>query len=168
MSVPTVDDDAWRALEPGTAPPLQRLRAVRALVDAGIDAGVLMAPIVPGFSTQPARLERTIAAVAEHGARFVGANVLFLEGGTRDHFMRFLGTAYPHMVEKYERLYAAKHAPRAYADEVRKTVAMLRARHGMAARASETGRAATDMALPAEVSAAPAQGSFWPEAGRDT
>ena len=53
ISVPTVDEDAWRTLEPGTAHPLQRLRAVRALVDAGIDAGVLMAPLVPGFSTSP-------------------------------------------------------------------------------------------------------------------
>ena len=51
MSVPTVDEDAWRTLEPGTAHPLQRLRAVRELVDAGINAGVLMAPIVPGFSS---------------------------------------------------------------------------------------------------------------------
>ena len=51
MSVPTVDEDAWRQLEPGTAHPLQRLRAVRELTDAGINAGVLMAPIVPGFSS---------------------------------------------------------------------------------------------------------------------
>ena len=42
-------------LEPGTAHPLQRLRAVRALVDAGINAGVLMAPIVPGFSSSRAQ-----------------------------------------------------------------------------------------------------------------
>src|SRR5262245_34860049 len=46
MSVPTVDEEAWRVLEPGTAHPLQRLRAVRDLSDAGINAGVLMAPIV--------------------------------------------------------------------------------------------------------------------------
>ena len=57
MSVPTVDEDAWRALEPGTAHPLQRLRAVRQLRDAGVNAGVLMAPVVPGFTTQPAKLE---------------------------------------------------------------------------------------------------------------
>src|SRR5215203_784290 len=47
ISVPTVDEAAWRALEPGTAHPMQRLRAVKALVDAGLDAGVLMAPLVP-------------------------------------------------------------------------------------------------------------------------
>ena len=50
MSVPTVDEDAWGALEPGTAHPLQRLRAVRQLRDAGVNAGVLMAPVVPGFT----------------------------------------------------------------------------------------------------------------------
>ncbi|RPH53774.1 MAG: radical SAM protein, partial [Acidobacteria bacterium] len=50
FSVPTVDEDAWRALEPGTSHPLQRLRAVRLLVDAGVRAGVLIAPIVPGIT----------------------------------------------------------------------------------------------------------------------
>src|SRR5262249_14048651 len=75
MSVPTVDEDAWRTLEPGTAHPLQRLRAVRQLVDAGVSAGVLMAPIVPGFSSSRRKLERTIKAIADHGARFVGCNV---------------------------------------------------------------------------------------------
>ena len=76
MSVPTVDEEAWRILEPGTAHPLQRLRAVRELNDAGVRAGVLMAPVVPGLTSQPARLERTIKAIADHGAAFMGANVL--------------------------------------------------------------------------------------------
>ena len=80
LSVPTVDEDAWRALEPGTAHPLQRLRAVRQLRDAGVNAGVLMAPVVPGFTTQPAKLEATIKAIADHGAAFMGANVHVSEG----------------------------------------------------------------------------------------
>ena len=84
MSVPTVDEDAWRTLEPGTAHPLQRLRAVRELVDAGINAGVLMAPIVPGFSSSRTSSKRTIKAIADHGARFVGCNVMYLQDGTRD------------------------------------------------------------------------------------
>jgi len=90
ISVPTVDEDAWRTLEPGTAHPMQRLRAVRELVDAGLDVGVLMAPIVPGITSQPDKLERTIKAIVASGARSVGAMVMHLEGGTRDHFMRFL------------------------------------------------------------------------------
>ena len=74
---------------------MQRLRAVRELVDAGIHAGVLMNPIVPGITSKPALLERTVKAIADHGARFVGCNVMFLEGGTRDHFMRWLRQEYP-------------------------------------------------------------------------
>src|SRR5262249_46230541 len=65
MSVPTVDEDAWQTLEPGTAHPLQRLRAVRQLVDAGIRAGVLMAPIVPGFSSAASKIEATVKAIAD-------------------------------------------------------------------------------------------------------
>ena len=134
LSVPTVDEDAWRTLEPGTAHPLQRLRAVKALVDAGIEAGVLMAPLVPGFSTAPVKLEATIKAIADHGARFVGANLLFLDGGTRDHFLRFLEREFPALLDQYDRLYASKYAPRDYAERVRKTVGILKARYGMADR----------------------------------
>ena len=95
ISIPTVDEEAWEKLEPGISHPTQRLRAVRELVDAGIDCGVLMAPLVPGFSTQPSKIERTIKAIADSGARSVGAMVMHLEGGTRDHFMALLAREYP-------------------------------------------------------------------------
>lgn len=131
LSVPTVDEVAWQRLEPGTAHPLQRLRAVRALSAAGVEVGVLMAPLVPGFSAAPSQMEATVKAVADHGARFVGANVLFLDGGTREHFMRFLADEFPAMVDHYERLYASKRAPKDYVSQVQKTMAMLKARYGM-------------------------------------
>ena len=137
VSVPTVDEDAWRALEPGTAHPLQRLRAVRELVDAGIRAGVLMNPIVPGISSKPALIERTVKAIADHGAQFVGCNVLFLEGGTRDHFMQFLEREFPHLVDGYQQLYAGKYAPKAYRAEVRQVVGLLRAKYGLNTREVE-------------------------------
>jgi len=137
VSVPTVDEDAWRALEPGTAHPLQRLRAVRELVDAGIRAGVLMNPIVPGISSKPAIIERTVKAIADHGAQFVGCNVLFLEGGTRDHFMKFLGQEFPHLIDGYQQLYAGKYAPKAYRAEVRQVVGLLRAKYGLNTRETE-------------------------------
>jgi DNA repair photolyase len=129
MSVPTVDEEAWRALEPGTAHPLQRLRAVRKLRDAGINAGVLMAPVVPGFTTQRSKLDATIRAVADHGAAFLGANVLYLKGGTKVHFMGFLAHAFPHMVESYQRLYAGAYAPPEYVGTVRALIDMLQERH---------------------------------------
>jgi DNA repair photolyase len=128
VSVPCVDEDVWRALEPGTAHPLQRLRAVRELTDAGIRAGVLMSPIVPGISSKPSLIERTIKAVADHGARFVGSNVMHLDGGTRDHFMRWLAQEFPQLVDGYARLYADKYAPRAYRAEVKRVVEEVRAK----------------------------------------
>jgi DNA repair photolyase len=134
MSVPTVDEAAWAALEPGTAHPLQRLRAVRALRKAGVNAGVLMAPMVPGFTTERRRLEATIRAIAEHDAAFVGANVLYLKGGTKDHFMGFLRKEFPHLVEGYERLYPGAYAPKAYAEAVRTLVHTLQDRYDLRRR----------------------------------
>lgn len=148
VSVPTVDEEAWRVLEPGTAPPHQRLRAVRELADAGINAGVLMAPIVPGFSSAPAKLERTIKAIADHGARFVGCNVMYLEDGTRSHFMKFIDREFPAMRPRLERLYARKHAPESYRREVKAMVRLLQQRHGNNAP-DELGRqASTDRSEP--------------------
>ena len=134
MSVPTVDEQAWERLEPGTAHPLQRLRAVRELVDAGINAGVLMNPIVPGFSSSRAKLERTVKAIADHGARFVGCNVMFLEDGTRSHFMTFLEREFPSWLPRYERLYAKKYAPAEYRKQVQGMVRALQDRYGLAQR----------------------------------
>ena len=150
VSVPTVDDNAWRLLEPGTAPPLQRLRAVRELVDSGIRAGVLMNPIVPGITSKPALLERTMKAIAEHGAKFVGCNVMFLEGGTRDHFMRWVAQEYPEMVEGYTRLYARKYAPSAYRKEVQGVVALLREKYGVGGRDEDKGANAQPVTREAE------------------
>jgi DNA repair photolyase len=134
MSVPTVDDEAWRALEPGTAPPLQRLRAVRHLRDAGVNAGVLMAPVVPGFTTQASKLEATIKAVADHGAAFMGANLMYLKEGTKDHFMGFLRREFPHLVHSYSRLYAGAYAKREYATAVRGMIETLQERYDLARR----------------------------------
>jgi DNA repair photolyase len=134
MSVPTVDEHAWRMLEPGTAHPLQRLRAVRELADAGINAGVLMAPVVPGFSTSRSKLEATIKAIADHGARFVGCNVMYLQDGTRTHFMRFIEREYPSMLPSFERLYARKYPPDDYRKEVKAMVRLLQERYGVTKR----------------------------------
>src|SRR5439155_23979941 len=150
VSVPTVDEHAWELLEPGTAHPLQRLRAVRELVDAGINAGVLMNPIVPGFSSSPAKLERTVKAIAEHGARFVGCNVMFLEDGTRTHFMKFLEHEFPSWVPRYEKLYAKKYAPMDYRKQVQGIVRALQRRYGLRTREKADGAPASPASHDAE------------------
>jgi DNA repair photolyase len=131
ISVPCVDEDVWRQLEPGTAPPTQRLRAVRELVDAGVRTGVLMNPIVPGISSRPALMEQTMRAIADHGARFVGCNVMFLEGGTRDHFMRWLEGGHPELVGGYRNLYARKYASASYRKDVHAVFNALRDKYGL-------------------------------------
>jgi DNA repair photolyase len=134
MSVPTVDEDAWRVLEPGTAHPLQRLRAVRELTDAGVNAGVLMAPIVPGFSSARSKLEATIKAIADHGANFVGCNVMYLQDGTRSHFLKFIEREFPSMLPRFENLYQRKYPPEAYRTEIKAMVRVLQRRYGVVGR----------------------------------
>ncbi|MGH9309944.1 MAG: radical SAM protein [Vicinamibacterales bacterium] len=134
LSVPTVDERAWASLEPGTAHPLQRLRAVRTLADAGVHVGVLMAPIVPGFMDRPEQLEATVKAVADHGARFVGANVMYLKGGTKDHFLGFIRREFPEMLEGFERMYAGAYAPQGYAASIAAMMRTLQKRYDVSAR----------------------------------
>ena len=131
LSVPSVDEVAWSKLEPGTAPPGQRLRAVRELIDAGVDAGVLMMPLVPGITTLRSSIERTLQAIADSGARFVGANVAHLEVGVREHFFSFLTREYPHLLDGYRRLYPRGYAPKGYVDNVKTIVATTAARLGV-------------------------------------
>jgi DNA repair photolyase len=122
MSVPSVDTDAWQKLEPGTASPAQRLRAVRQLADAGVDVGVLMMPLVPGITTSRAKIEATLSAIRDSGARFVGANVARFDDGVRQHFFGFLEREYPALVDGYARLYATSSAPKSYTDAIKEVV----------------------------------------------
>ncbi len=135
FSIPTLDREVWRKTEPGTAPPEQRLRAVRKLLDAGIKAGVGMAPILPGISDRPEQLEAVVRAARECGATGVWTNVLFLRPGTREHFLECVARDFPEQLELYERLYARRaYLPAAEADPVRSQVAALRKRYGIADR----------------------------------
>jgi DNA repair photolyase len=150
ISVPCVDEDIWRQLEPGTAHPMQRLRAVRELVDAGIRAGVLMNPIVPGLSSRPGLMERTMKAIADHGARFVGCNVMFLEGGTRDHFLRWLTAEHPELVDGYAQLYPRKYAPSSYRKQVHSVFNQLREKYRLNGRDEDHDQAPPDSMKVAE------------------
>jgi DNA repair photolyase len=134
VSVPCVDEDVWRALEPGTAHPRRRLAAMAALAAAGVRTGVLVMPIVPGLSSRPGRLERTIRAAAEHGATRVASSVMRLDDGTREHFLAVLARDHPALVDGYARLYAGRTGPpAAYQRELARRVAVLTRRYGIMA-----------------------------------
>jgi DNA repair photolyase len=135
FSVPTLDPEVWRKTEPGTAPPRQRLRALSRLVEAGIKAGVGMAPILPGLSDRPEQLEEVVKAAREAGATGIWANLLYLRPGTREHFLESLARDWPEELERYELLYER----RAYLNNdqvkaVKGAVNDLRKRYGIADR----------------------------------
>lgn len=134
MSIPSVDEDAWQKLEPGTAAPSQRLRAVRQLTDAGIEAGVLMMPLVPGITTSRQKVHATLEAIRDAGARFVGANVARLDPGVREHFFGFLERTYPELTDAYARLYKRASPPNTYTNAVKAVVETERERIGLTAR----------------------------------
>jgi DNA repair photolyase len=146
FSIPTLDRDIWRTTEPGTAPPRQRLSALARLVDAGISAGVGMAPILPGMSDRPELLRDVVKAARDAGATSIWTNVLYLRPGTREHFLENLARDWPELIPRYERLYAGRaYLPKAQVEPVRREVADLRDRFGIADR-----RTVRIMAAPAE------------------
>jgi DNA repair photolyase len=132
FSVPTLDEEVWRRTEPGTPPPRRRLQALGRLVDAGIRAGVGMAPILPGISDSPEQLERVVRAAREAGATNIWANVLHLKPGTREHFLEALAADWPEELDRYQRLYASRaYLPKAEVEPVQRIVGELRRRHGI-------------------------------------
>ena len=134
FSVPTLDAEIWRRTEPGTAPPRQRLRALRLLVDAGIDASVGIAPILPGLSDKPELLADVVRAARDAGATNVWCNVLYLQPGTREHFLEHLARDWPELVPRYLELYRSPYPSRAATAPVKEHVAELERRFAVVDR----------------------------------
>jgi DNA repair photolyase len=135
LSVPTLDEKVWRDTEPGTAPPRARLAALSRLVQAGLKAGVFMAPILPGLSDSPAQLAAVVRAARDAGATSVAAMLVYLKPGTREHFLAELDRAWPGERERYERLFDGRsYLPTHLSDDLRQRVGELRRQHGIADR----------------------------------
>lgn len=134
FSIPTLDPDIWRKTEPGTAPPRHRLRALRALVDGGVDAGVGIAPVLPGITDKPELLADVARAARDAGATGLWCNVLFLRAGTREHFLESLARHWPEQLQQYERLYTTPYLPPRETGPIKERVAEIRARVGIADR----------------------------------
>jgi DNA repair photolyase len=108
LSVPTLDEKAWRATEPHTPHPRARLEAVAELNRNGIPTGVLMAPLIPGVNDAPEQVEKIVELATEAGATYIGGQTLFLSGAVRQIFMDWLRDYRPDLVPRYERLYAKR------------------------------------------------------------
>lgn len=113
LSIPTLDEKAWRATEPHTPSPRARLEAVAELNRAGIPTGVLIAPLMPGINDAPDQVEPLLELAAQAGATSVGGVALHLRGEVRQVFMDWLRSQRPDLVTRYEDLYRR----RAYAPQ---------------------------------------------------
>ena len=145
FSIPTLDEEVWRKTEPSTAHPRQRLRALSELVDAGIDARVGMAPILPGLSDRPEQLAEVVRAAREAGATGIWANLLHLRPGTREHFLENLARDWPEELPRYEQLYANG---RAYLRRTTRSLHAARWRGSRASTASATAGGSGSSRLP--------------------
>jgi DNA repair photolyase len=105
LSVPTLDEDAWRATEPHTPSPAARLDAVAELRRRGIDSGVLIAPLMPGINDDPDQVRPIVERAKKAGATFLGSAALHLRGEVKDVFFAWLQEKRPDLIPKYEALY---------------------------------------------------------------
>lgn len=105
LSVPTLDEGAWRATEPHTPSPRARLKAVAALNEAGVPAGVLIAPLQPGINDSPEEVHKIRDLAREAGAVSVGSVTLHLRGEVRDIFFDWLRLQRPDLIPYYQDLY---------------------------------------------------------------
>jgi DNA repair photolyase len=123
LSIPTLDEKAWRASEPHTPHPRKRIEAVAELNRAGIPTGVLIAPLMPGINDSPEQVEEILELCAEAGAVSIGGICLHLRGEVRDIVMDWLRSYRPDLVPRYESLYArGAYAPKAERERLSRLV----------------------------------------------
>lgn len=125
LSVPTLDEDVWRLTEPGTPHPRARLEAVAALREAGIDSGVMLAPIIPGMSDAPSQLRAVIAGALDAGATSLVPITLHMRAGVREVFLSRLAEQRPDLAERLARDYHGAYAPKATRARIAGTVRQL-------------------------------------------
>ncbi|MEX2156627.1 MAG: radical SAM protein [Gemmatimonadales bacterium] len=131
VSLITADAQLARKLEARSPIPTARLGALKKLVDAGINAGLIVAPVLPGITDDVAHLDALFAAARKAGAQFIHAGPLRLYAAVRDRFIPLLAEHFPDLVPRYERAYARRAgAPRDYARALSRRVQRLQRKHG--------------------------------------
>src|SRR5436190_22664095 len=147
LSVPTLDEKAWRATEPHTPNPRARMVAVAELNRAGIPTGVLIAPLMPGINDAPKQVEPLLQAAQEPGATSISGIALHLRGEVRQIFMDWLAAKRPDLLPGYRELYRrGAYAPRA---ERERLAGLVRARGRQTSVTSmRTGHWRADSAAP--------------------
>ena len=106
LSIPTLEEKAWRATEPHTPHPRARLEAVAELTRAGIRTGVLVAPLTPGVNDSPEQVAKILELATEAGAAYVTGIALHLRGEVRKLWFEWLAEHRPDLLPRYHDLYS--------------------------------------------------------------
>jgi DNA repair photolyase len=131
VSLITLDVAVIHAMEARSPMPHARLRALRRLTESGVNAGLIVAPVLPGITDGRAALEGLFAAARDAGARFVHVGPLRLYPAIRDRFLPVVAEHYPALAERYRAAYVGRGAPpRAYAAALARRVKVLQRRFG--------------------------------------
>jgi DNA repair photolyase len=142
FSVPCVDEDIVRKTDPGTAPPRQRLRALRMLREAGIDAAVLCMPVLPGISDSERSLDAAARAASEAGATAFRHRLLKVDPEIQQYYRDFLTAEFAAVVPRYDALYqGGAHPAKEYELEIEERVRRIRARYEFRERPARPARA---------------------------
>lgn len=147
FSITTLREEIWKHIEPETARPERRLEAMAQLSEAGVRCGVMLAPIIPGLTDDRENIDAVVQAARDHGASFVGDNVLYLKPGTKEWFMPFLRETYPHLLPQYQKFYRGAYAPDAYTKEVSLAVREARERYDLTGKREEPREKVGQLAL---------------------
>jgi len=132
VTVTTVDAELARKLEPRAPRPDLRLEAVRQLNLAGVDAGVICAPVLPEITDRPRDLEALVKAASEAGTKYIFANPLFLKPCSAAVFLPFLEETFPNLVPFYRTRYADRSfLPKGYGQRLSQLMAALRQKYGI-------------------------------------
>src|SRR6266480_7056856 len=141
FSVPCVDEEIVRKTDPGTAPPRQRLRALRMLREAGIDAAVLCMPVLPGISDSEESLDAAARAASEAGATAFRHRALKVDVEIQQYYYDFLATEFPVAVPIYAALYqGGVHPKKDYERELEERVRRVRSRYEFHERPARPAR----------------------------
>jgi DNA repair photolyase len=131
VSLISVDARLVRSVEARSPHPAARLRALARLTAAGINAGLIVAPVLPGITDDVAALRALFAAARDAGARFVCAGPLRLYPAVRDRFLPVLAERFPALSDRYRAAYGrAISAPPSYARALQRRVRLLQAEFG--------------------------------------
>ena len=131
LSIPTIDEKAWRATEPHTPNPRARMEAVAELNRQGIPCGILVAPLMPGINDAPEQVEEILTLAAEAGATGIGGIALHLRGDVKRIFFEWLESYRPDLLPRYRELYArGAYAPKAERERLMNLVAENKRRAG--------------------------------------